>query len=111
MISLGNLISNLIFSILEVDDAFVTFTILLFESGVCLPFNKINALNLIRNHKSKREIKIEREQILTLFPEKRKKISKTYTYIRVLTTFITLKKTEPQKLKKKLKNALQPDHK
>ena len=39
-----------------------------------------------------RKIKIELEQFLRLFPEKNnKKISKTY--IRVLTTFITLKKS------------------
>ena len=68
----------------------MTFTILLFDSGVCLSFNNRNALNLKRNHKSNREKSklTEREQILRLFPEK--KISKTY--IRVLTTFNTLKK-------------------
>ena len=34
---------------------FVAFTILLFDSGVYLPFNNRNALNLKRNHKSNRE--------------------------------------------------------
>ena len=38
------------------------------------------------------KIKIEREQILRLFPEK-KKISKTY--IRALTTFITINQWPP----------------
>ena len=39
----------------QVDHVFVTFTISLFDSGVCLPFNKGNELNLKRNHKSNLE--------------------------------------------------------
>ena len=34
---------------LEVDQVFVTVTLLLFDSGACLPFNKENELNLKRN--------------------------------------------------------------
>ena len=50
----------------------MTFTTLLFDSGVCLPFINKNALNLKKNLKSNREkIKIEGEQILRLVPEKK----------------------------------------
>ena len=62
-ISLGNLIINLHFRNQKSITFFVTFTLLLFDSGVCLPFNKRNELNLKRNHKPNREkTKIEREQ-------------------------------------------------
>ena len=37
---------------------FMTFTILLFDSGVCLPFNQEKDLNLKRNQKSNSEILI-----------------------------------------------------
>ena len=62
----------------------LTFTLLLFDSRICLPFNKENALNLKKSQVKPRKIKIEREKILK--PEK--KISKTF--IRVFTTFITI---------------------
>ena len=42
-ISLGNLITYFHFRNLK---SIVTFTILLFDSGVCLPFNNRNVLNL-----------------------------------------------------------------
>ena len=54
-ISLGNLIINFHFRNQKSITFFQTFTLLLFESGVCFPFNKRNALNLTRNHKSNRE--------------------------------------------------------
>ena len=54
--------------------------------GTKLPFNNGNALNLSQVKSQK--IKIMREQILRLFPEKPKK--KTKTNIRVITMFITL---------------------
>ena len=55
----------------------MTFTILLFISVVCFPFNNGNALNLKRKHVKPR--KIEHEQILYDFflKKKTKKISKT----------------------------------
>ena len=49
---------------------FATFTLLLFDRVVCLPFNKRNELNLKRNQKSNHE-KSNIEQILRLFPEKK----------------------------------------
>ena len=68
-ISLGILIINFHFRNKKSITFFVTFTILLFYSGVCLPFNKRNALNL-KKIKS-RKIKIERNQISRLFPQKK----------------------------------------
>ena len=52
--------------------------------GVCLPFNNRNAL---KSQVRLRKIKIEREQVFRLFPEK-KTIKNQQEYIRVLTTFI-----------------------
>ena len=66
---------------------FVTFTLLLFDSGVCLSFNNGNTLNL-RNHKSNREkskLSVNKFQVFFL-----KKIIKTY--IRVITTIMNLNK-------------------
>ena len=54
-ISLGNLISNFHFRNQKSITFFVTFTLLLFDSGFCPPFNNGNALNLKINHKSNRE--------------------------------------------------------
>ena len=54
-ISLRNLIINFRFRNKKSITFFVTFTLLLSNSGVCLPFNDENALNLKRNHKSNRE--------------------------------------------------------
>ena len=69
---------------------FVTFTNLLIDSRLCLPFSNGNALNLKKKSQVKpRKIKTEREQTLRLFPEYKQKNSKTN--IKVLTTFITLK--------------------
>ena len=70
----------------------VTFKLLLFDSGVCFPFNNGNIPNLKINHKSNRgKLKLSVNKFLTLFPEKKnRKISKNY--IRVLTRFITPKK-------------------
>ena len=66
----------------------MTFLILLFDSGVCLPVNNGNALNLKTNHKSNHE---KSKLSWTIFSwKKTKKIFKIY--IIVLTTFITLKK-------------------
>ena len=45
-ISLGNLTTNFHFQNKKLITFFVTFTILLFDSGVCLPFNNRNALKL-----------------------------------------------------------------
>ena len=45
-ISLGNLIIYFHFRNQKSITFFVTFTFLLFDSGVCLPFNNVNALNL-----------------------------------------------------------------
>ena len=45
-ISLGNLIINFHFLNLNSITFFVTFTLLLFDSGVCLPINNGNAPNL-----------------------------------------------------------------
>ena len=62
-ISLGNLIINF---------HFVTFTIMLFDSEVWLLFNDGNALNLRNQTQTAKIKKIEREQFLRLFPEKKK---------------------------------------
>ena len=45
-VSLGNLIINFHFRNRKSITFFGTFTILLFDSGVCLPFNNRNAMNL-----------------------------------------------------------------
>ena len=55
-ISLGSQIINFHFQNQKSITFFVTFTLLLFDSGVCLPFNNGNGLNFKRNHKSNREI-------------------------------------------------------
>ena len=52
--SLGNLIINFHFRNRKSITFFVTITLLLFDSGICLPFNNGNALNL-KNHKPNRE--------------------------------------------------------
>ena len=54
-ISLGNLIINFQFRNEKFIKFFVNFTILLFDSGVCLPFNNRKALNLKINEKSNRK--------------------------------------------------------
>ena len=54
-ISLGYLIINFHFRNKRSITFFVTFTFLMFDSGFCLRFNNVNALNLKRNHKSNRE--------------------------------------------------------
>ena len=61
-------------------------TLLLFDSGgICLPFNNGTSLNLKRYHKSNSEkSKLSVNNFFSLC----EKISKTY--IRILTTFITL---------------------
>ena len=88
LILLGNLIINFDFRNKKSITFFATFTIFLFNSGFCLPFNNRNTLNLKKKSQVKpRKIKIEREQNLGIFPEKQ--ICKTY--IRVLTTSLLLK--------------------
>ena len=47
---------------LEVAHVFFTFALMLFESGICFPFNKGNEVKLEINQKSNRG-KFEREQI------------------------------------------------
>ena len=54
-ISLGNLIINFHFRNQRAMKFFVTFTLLLFDSGAYLLFNNGHALNLKINHKSNRE--------------------------------------------------------
>ena len=54
-ISLGNLIINFHFRNQKSITIFVTFTILVIDKGVFLPFNNGNALDLKRNHESNRE--------------------------------------------------------
>ena len=51
-ISLGNLLINFHFQNWKLIAFFVTFALLLFDSGVCLPFRNGDGLNLKRNHKS-----------------------------------------------------------
>ena len=55
---------------IEVHQVLVTFTLLLFDSGVCLPFNNRNAQKLIRNQKTNRENKFEPEQTLDFLKKK-----------------------------------------
>ena len=62
-ISLGNLIIIFHFRNQKSITFFEIFTLSMFDSGVCLPFNKVNELNLIRNHKLNREQSKQREQI------------------------------------------------
>ena len=63
-ISLGNLIINFHFRNQKSITFDVTFTFLLFDRGVCLPFNNGNALNLKKKVQVKpRKTKTEREQI------------------------------------------------
>ena len=89
-ISLGNLIINFHFQNWKCPlPFFVAFTILLFNSGVCLPSNNRNVLNSKKITSQTAKTKFERERILRLFPEKNK-INKTY--IRIITKFISLKK-------------------
>ena len=54
-ISLRTLIINFHFRNEKPTTFFVNYTLLLFDSGVCLPFNNRNAMNLKINHKSNRE--------------------------------------------------------
>ena len=60
-ISLGNLITNFHFRNLKSITCFVTFTLLLFDIGVCLPLNNGNALNLKRKLKSNSEKKTNKK--------------------------------------------------
>ena len=63
LFSLRNLIINFHFRNQKSITFFVTFTLLLFDSGVCLPFNNGNALNLKKKSPVKpRKVKTEREQ-------------------------------------------------
>ena len=68
-ISLGNLIINFHLRNKKSITFFVPNRILLFDSGDCLPFNNRKALNYKKSNRAK--IKIEREQFLRLFPEKK----------------------------------------
>ena len=82
---------------------FVTFTLSLFDSGDCLPFNN-------GNEHEKPKMSINNFKEFYLKQKNRQKISKTY--IRVLTTFITLLKQEKFsiiKLPKNLNYSLQTD--
>ena len=54
-IALGNLIIKDHIRNLKSIAFFVSFTLLLLDNGVCLPFNNGNALDLERNPKSNRE--------------------------------------------------------
>ena len=69
----------------------MSFTLELFDSAVCLPFNKRNkGVNLKKKSKVKpRIIKIERETNFRLFLKKKETTQITKTYIRILTLFIT----------------------
>ena len=58
----------------------MTFTLIMLDCGVCLPFKE-------RNEMTSKKSKVN-EQTLRLFPKKKA----TKTYIRVFTTFMTLKK-------------------
>ena len=62
-ISPGNLIINFHFRNKKSITFFMTFLFLLFDSGVCLPFDNGNAL-LKKSHVKPRKIKIERESFL-----------------------------------------------
>ena len=70
-ISLGNLIINFHFRNQKSITFFVTFTLLLLDSGICLTFNNENAESL-KNHKSNRE-----NSNLSVNKFLNKKISKT----------------------------------
>ena len=71
-LSLENLTINFHFRKNKSITFFVTFTILLFDSRVCLPFNNGNELNLKINRKSNRETSKLSENKFSL-----KKISNT----------------------------------
>ena len=53
---------------------FVTFTLLLFDSGLCLPLSTGNELNLKRNQKSNRKKNIVEPEQTKIFPEKKKSL-------------------------------------
>ena len=69
--SLGNLIINFHFQNQKSITFFVTFTVLLFDSGVCHPFNNGNALNLKKITSQTAKKSNQHEQILRLIPEKK----------------------------------------
>ena len=63
----------------------MTFTLLLFDSGVCLPFNNGNSPYLKRDHVKRRKLKFEPEKF-SIKKKQKKSI-----------TFITLKKRKSMK--------------
>ena len=69
-ISLGILKIKLYFETRSWSHVFVTFTILLFDSGVCLPFNQESELNLKRNQNSNRKKSKFQPGKIKTFPEK-----------------------------------------
>ena len=78
------MINNFHFRNHKVATFFVNLTLLLFDIGDCLPLNNGNALSF-RNHKSNREkSKLSVKKLYDFF------LKNSKTYIRVVTTFITL---------------------
>ena len=70
---------------------FVTFTLLLFDEGVLLPFNKGNELNLKRKQVKQRKSEIAPEESLRLFLKKKPK-KNIGTYIKSELFSSTLRK-------------------